>query len=86
MPLVEFQNHETGEIKEYLVSSDLDKFSDGTGTWAKIEVPTSFAIGGMKQAPSQKQMMKNGYHRQENSKKGWKSEYSRQKIKKIWGL
>ena len=86
MPLVEFQNHETGEIKEYLVSSDLDKFSDGTGTWAKVEVPTSFAIGGMKQAPSQKQMMKNGYHRQENSKKGWKSEYSRQKIKKIWGL
>ena len=86
MPLVEFKNHETGEIKEFLVSSDLDNFSDGTETWAKIEVPTSFAIGGMKQAPSQKQMMKNGYHRQENSKKGWKSEYSRQKIKKIWGL
>ena len=32
MPLVEFKNHESGEIKEFLVSSDLDNFSDGTGT------------------------------------------------------
>ena len=86
MPLVEFKNHETGEIKEFLVSSDLDNFSDGTGAWAKLEVPTSFAIGGMRSAPSQSEMIKRGYHRQENSKKGWRSEFSRQKVKKIWGL
>ena len=86
MPLVEFMSHETGEIKEFLVSSGLDNFSDGDGTWVKLAVPTSFAIGGVLQAPSQKTMMKNGYYKQENSKKGWRSSYSKQKIKKVWGL
>jgi|TARA_B100001540_G_scaffold307333_1_gene320510 hypothetical protein len=86
MPLAEFKNQETGEVKEILASPDLSNFSDGDGTWVKLAVPTSFAIGGIRQTPSQKEMMKSGYYKQENSKKGWRSSYSKQKIKKVWGL
>ena len=86
MPLLEFKNRETGEVKEILTSPSLDNFSDGTGTWVKLSVPTSFAIGGQQSVPSQAQMIKRGYNRQENSKKGWRSDFSKYQVKRAWGL
>ncbi len=32
MPLIEFKNRETGEVKEILTSPRLDNFKDGEGT------------------------------------------------------
>ena len=84
MPLLEFKNRETGEVKEVLTSPSLDNFNDGTGTWDKLEVPTSFAIGGRQSVPTQAQMIKRGYYKQEQA--GWRSEYSKNKVKKAWGL
>jgi len=49
-------------------------------------VPTSFAIGGQQSVPSQAQMIKRGYNRQENSKKGWRSDFSKNQVKRAWGL
>ena len=86
MPLVEFKNRETGEVKEILTSPRLDNFKDGEGTWERLEVPTSFAIGGQQSVPTQVETIKRGYHKQENSKRGWRSAYSKNKVKKAWGL
>jgi len=83
MPLFDFENRETGEVREVQASPGLDNFSDGTGTWFKREVQPSFAIGGM-HVPSQSQMIKRGYYKQEQN--GWKSGYSKSKVKKVWGL
>jgi len=84
MPLFDFENRETGEVREVQASPGLDNFSDGTGTWFKREVQPSFAIGGMQNVPSQSQMIKRGYYKQEQN--GWKSGYSKSKVKKVWGL
>ena len=86
MPLFDFENRETGEVREIRSSPDLDNFKDGTGTWERLEVQTSFAIGGRQSVPTQAQMIKRGYHKQENSKRGWRSEYSKNKVKRAWGL
>ena len=86
MPLAEFKNQETGEVKEILASPDLSNFSDGDGTWVKLAVPTSFAIGGVQQAPSQKTMMKNGYYKQENSKERLEVFLQQTKDKKSLGI
>ena len=84
MPLFDFENRETGEVREVQASPGLDNFSDGTGTWFKREVQPSFAIGGMQNVPSQSQMIKRGYYKQEQT--GWKSGFSKNKVKKAWGL
>ena len=86
MPLIDFKNRETGEIKEILTSPRLDNFTDGEGTWERLEVPTSFAVVGRQSFPTQAQTMKRGYYRQENSKRGWRSEHSKNKIKRAWGM
>ena len=84
MPLFDFKNRETGEVREIKASPDLDNFSDGTGTWFKLDVQSSFAIGGMLSAPTQSQMIKRGYYKQEQA--GWRSEYSKNKVKRAWSL
>ena len=84
MPLFDFENRETGEVREIRSSPDLDNFKDGTGTWERLEVPTSFAIGGRQSVPTQAQMIKRGYNKQEQA--GWRSEYSKNKVKRAWGL
>jgi hypothetical protein len=84
MPLFDFKNRETGEVREIKASPDLDNFSDGTGTWFKLDVQPSFAIGGTLSAPTQSQMIKRGYYKQEQA--GWRSEYSNNKVKRAWSL
>jgi hypothetical protein len=86
MPLFDFKNRETGEVREIKASSDLDNFKDESGTWFKLEVQPGFAIGGQRSFPTQAQTMKRGYYRQENSKRGWRSTYSKNKVKRVWGL
>ena len=84
MPLFDLENRETGEVREINTSSDLDNFKDESGTWLKLEVQPGFAIGGQQEVPSQSQMIKRGYYKQEQS--GWRSEYSKNKVKRAWGL
>ena len=84
MPLVEFKNRETGEVKEILTSPSLDNFNDGTGTWLKLDVQPGFAIGGQRTLPTQAETIKRGYYKQEQA--GWRSEYSKNKVKRAWGL
>jgi hypothetical protein len=86
MPLLDYKNRETGEVREIKASSDLDNFTDEEGTWERLEVPTRFAIGGQRSFPTQAQTMKRGYYRQENSKRGWRSTYSKNKVKRVWGI
>ena len=38
MPLFDFENRETGEVREINASSDLDNFKDESGTWLKLDV------------------------------------------------
>ena len=42
MPLLDYRNVETGEVREILASPDLDSFEEGGQKWMKVEVPTSF--------------------------------------------
>ena len=86
MPLLDYKNRETGEVKEILTSPSLDNFTDEEGTWERLEVPTSFTIVGRQSFPTQAQTMKRGYYRQENSKRGWHSTYSKNKVKRVWGI
>ena len=46
MPLFDFENRETGEVREINSSPDLDNFKDESGTWLKLDVQPGFAIGG----------------------------------------
>jgi len=46
MPLLDYKNNETGEVKEFLASPSLDNFTNGEGRWSKLDVPTSFSFGG----------------------------------------
>ena len=84
MPLFDFENRETGEVREIQSSPDLDNFSDGTGTWFKLGVQSGFAIGGHRRLPTQAESIKRGYYKQEQA--GWRSEYSKNKVKRAWGL
>ena len=86
MPLFDFKNRETGEVREINASSDLDNFKDESGTWLKLDVQPGFAIGGQQTVPTQAETIKRGYYRQENSKHGWRSGYSKNKVKQVWGL
>jgi hypothetical protein len=84
MPLFDFKNRETGEVREIQSSPDLDNFKDESGTWLKLDVQPGFAIGGTLTAPTQSQMIKRGYYKQEQA--GWRSEYSKNKVKRAWSL
>jgi hypothetical protein len=84
MPLFDFENRETGEVREINSSPDLDNFSDGSGTWFKLDVQPGFAIGGQQRLPTQAETIKRGYYKQEQA--GWRSEYSKNKVKRAWGL
>ena len=84
MPLFDFKNRETGEVREIQSSPDLDNFKDGSGTWFKLGVQPGFAIGGQRTLPTQAETIKRGYYRQEQS--GWRSAYSKSKVKRAWNL
>ena len=84
MPLFDFKNRETGEVREIRSSPGLDNFRDGTGTWFKLEVQPGFAIGGQRTLPTQAESIKRGYYKLEQA--GWRSEHSKNKVKRAWGL
>ena len=78
MPLFDFKNRETGEVRE------IQSSPDESGTWLKLDVQPGFAIGGQRSFPTQAETIKRGYYKQEQA--GWRSEYSKNKVKKAWGL
>ena len=84
MPLFDFENRETGEVREIQTSPDLDNFKDESGTWLKLDVQPGFAIGGQCSFPTQAETIKRGYYKQEQA--GWRSEHSKNKVKRAWGL
>ena len=84
MPLFDFENRETGEVREIQSSPDLDNFKDESGIWLKLDVQPGFAIGGQRTLPTQAESIKRGYYKQEQS--GWRSEYSKNKVKRAWGI
>ena len=84
MPLFDFKNRETGEVREIQSSPDLDNFKDESGTWLKLEVQPGFTIGGQCSFPPQAETIQRGYYKQEQA--GWRSEYSKNKVKRAWGL
>jgi hypothetical protein len=47
-------------------------------------VQPGFAIGGQRTLPTQAEMIKRGYYKQEQA--GWRSEHSRNKVKRAWSL
>ena len=73
MPLLDYKNNETGEVKEFLASPSLDKFTDGDGIWSKLDVPTSFSFGGQVTPFSQKDKDKGALRSAEMNRKGWGS-------------
>ena len=64
--------------------SSANNFSDGSGTWFKLDVQPGFAIGGQQRLPTQAETIKRGYYKQEQA--GWRSEHSKNKVKRAWGL
>ena len=77
MPLLDYKNNETGEVKEFLASPSLDNFTDGEGSWIKLDVPTSFSFGGQ---------VKGALRSAEMNPKGGGSRYTKGQMKKVWEL
>tara|TARA_R110000824_G_scaffold12935_4_gene56441 strand:+ start:686 stop:946 length:261 start_codon:yes stop_codon:yes gene_type:complete len=86
MPLLDYKNNETGEVKEFLASPSLDNFTDGEGSWIKLDVPTSFSFGGQVTPFTPKEQVKGALRSAEMSSKGWKSRYTKGQMKKVWDL
>ena len=57
---------------------------DESGIWLKLDVQPGFAIGGQRTLPTQAESIKRGYYKQEQA--GWRSEYSKNKVKRAWSL
>jgi hypothetical protein len=86
MPLLDYRNVETGEVKEILASPDLDSFEEGGQKWMKVDVPTSFNFGGQQKPLSPKEQIKRSCRSAEMKPEGWKSRYTKRQMKKIWNL
>ena len=86
MPLLDYKNNETGEVKEFLASPSLDKFTDGDGIWSKLDVPTSFSFGGQITPFTPKEQVKGALRSAEMNRKGWRSRYTKGQMKKVWGI
>ena len=87
MPLLDYRNDETGEVREFLLASPvLDNFTDGEGSWSKVAVPSSFTFGGRNKPPTPKQQVRQACRSAEMSPKGWKSRYTKRQMKKVWDL
>tara|TARA_R110002124_G_C8722618_1_gene495845 strand:- start:121 stop:381 length:261 start_codon:yes stop_codon:yes gene_type:complete len=86
MPLLDYKNNETGEVKEFLASPSLDNFTDGEGSWMKLDVPTSFSFGGQVPHYTPKEQVKGALRSAELNPKGWKSRYTKGQMKKVWDI
>ena len=86
MPLLDYKNNETGEVKEFLASPSLDNFTDGEGSWVKLDVPTSFSFGGQITPFTPKEQVKGALRSAEMNPKGWGSRYTKGQMKKVWEL
>lgn len=84
MPLLDYKNDETGEVREFLASPSLDNFTDGEGSWSKLDVPTSFSLGGQVTPFTPKEQVKRALRSAELSPKGWRSRYTKGQMKKVW--
>ena len=86
MPLFDFKNRETGEVREIKSSPDLDNFTDGEGSWMKLDVPTSFSFGGQIPPYTPKEQVKGALRSAELNPKGWRSRYTKGQMKKVWDI
>jgi len=86
VPLLDYKNNETGEVKEFLASPSLDNFTDGEGSWSKLDVPTSFSFGGQVTPFTSKEQVKGALRSAEMNPKGWNSRYTKGQMKKVWEL
>lgn len=84
MPCFDYRNSRTGEVREFIQPAAVVSFEDPDGSfWSKSAAPPRIAIGGY-QEPSQALEVRKGYHRMEE--RGWRSKYTKNQIKKAWGI
>lgn len=85
MPAYDFSNTRTGKVREFIVQGGCVGFEDPDGAmWERCLEPTLISVGGLHDSTSQAQQIKQGYHKLEQN--GWDSIYSKNKVKKAWGL
>ena len=87
MPLLDYKNNETGEVREFLLASPvLDNFTDGDGRWSKLDVPASFNFGGQVTPFTPKEQIRRACRSAELNPKGWRSRYTKGQMKKVWDV
>ena len=85
MPCFDYKNSKTGEVREFIANAAHVVIQDKDGSyWSKVETPPRIAIGGSYREPTQAEEVKRGYYRAEQ--RGWKSKYTKNQVKKAWGL
>lgn len=84
MPVYDFKNKATGDVKEFILPAGVTVHQDPDGNfWEKVTTPPRIAIGGYKEPP-QAQEVRRGYYKVEQQ--GWNSKFTKNQVKKAWGL
>lgn len=83
MPIYEF-TAPNGDTVEALVSMGTETIERDGVCYSKAHRPQVISVTGRMKAPSTADLMKDGYKREED--KGWRSRYSKNQVKKAWGI
>jgi len=86
MPIYTFKSRD-GETLEELVPSNTRQIEREGKLYLRNELPEAFAVTGQVRQKSFKDNMRSGYYKAECSEGArFRSDYSKSKIKKVWGL
>jgi len=86
MPLYIFENSK-GDTREELVTSCIKSFKDGGETWERAPVQQVALVGTPLKPDDQATSIRKGYYQAEcRGGSRFKSSYTKNQIRKIWGF
>lgn len=83
MPIYEFIAP-NGDTVEAVVPMGTNRIKRDGVCYEKAQCPQAISITGRMAAPTTSDLMKDGYKREED--RGWRSRYSKNQVKKAWGI
>ena len=88
MPLYDFRNAKTGQVREFMAPAGSRSITNSGGLWIRSQTVHRLGIVvGKRPQPSQAQEVLAGYHAQENRHgTRFRSRFSTRTIRKAWGL